>query len=536
MRIRALTSNIPGFRTIKFDPNVAVITGESIKASNARAHNLGKSTAIRIIKFVLLDGSKNFLGTLIESFPDANFCIDIEHEGVIQQYQRTLKKRKKGDVLNIEIGNIDYEYFIRFQDEFDTANPFRKPSFLGEDSTWKPRLIQLLGFDGELLAKKLRISKEAKLLEKAIETLRSAGLEKEKNETEANEIRVELKQLTASIESLRLLENDKNGIDKIINECDAILDDLRSKYYLLHKEISKIDFSISMAASLKFDFSDLESIYKEINLYFGPTLKKDMDELVKFNRAVYSNRMSVLKDMKSEKAAQLEQIKIDMEREDGKRSELIKSIISSETTEKYKQTYNRIVQLERRLVLLERDSATENIEELTEQLSRKQTEGLEAATEFSREIDNNRRKFKEISDIYSRVMREVMNISAQIEIDKKSTGNVDIVVRTYRNAKVTQELVGSTAKSISSAAVDIAMRAVQNPDKGFIIQDGILDDIDANAAGKFISTVRELAKTYNFQYIVTAIKERLPQEIKPQEIAIELNDYNDSGLLFGKRF
>ena len=133
-------------------------------------------------------------------------------------------------------------------------------------------------------------------------------------------------------------------------------------------------------------------------------------------------------------------------------------------------------------------------------------------------------------------MKEVMNIDAEIFIEKKSTGNVDLLLKSYRNSTETEELKGDTAKRISSAAIDIAIRSIQNEDQGFIIQDGVIDDVDSNTAKQFVKVVKTLAVKYGFQYILTALKDRLPDSINENDIIIELNDYTDDGLLFGFRY
>ena len=92
------------------------------------------------------------------------------------------------------------------------------------------------------------------------------------------------------------------------------------------------------------------------------------------------------------------------------------------------------------------------------------------------------------------------------------------------------------AKKISCAAFDVALRIVNNDDNGFIIHDGVIDNADKNIKSKFINAMKFRAKHYNFQYILTAISDDLPESIEKNDIVITLSDRSESELLMGKSF
>ena len=133
-------------------------------------------------------------------------------------------------------------------------------------------------------------------------------------------------------------------------------------------------------------------------------------------------------------------------------------------------------------------------------------------------------------------MLRVMKIEASIWIEKKSTGNIDLVLRSFRNGVETEELKGDTAKRISAAAIDIAIRCIQNDDSGFLAHDGVIDDVDANTAEEFVEVVKELLVAYDFQYIMTGLKDRVPPNVVNDDIIIQLHDYENEGLLMGFRY
>lgn len=535
MKIKALTSNVPSFRNVRFNEKFSIITGESREKIDSRSHNLGKTTIVKLIKFILLDGSKSFLEKIEREYPDSEFSISYEHQGHTYDFSRGFKRRKKGAAKEIDTG-VDYEYFIRFQNEFDLDSPFKKASYQGEDSTWKPRLIDLLGFRGELLLKKLRLAREIKDLGTAIKSIQSAKIDSQRRQEEISKLASERDVLIGAKNSLNIVRADEMDMRIIVKDLDERIAKLKAESYSLEKEISKIDRSISSSQSLKFDFGGVEKLYAEIEVYFSGALKQDLESLRRFNDAVFSNRLTVLSEMKSDASNRLVTITAEINRIDSERASRFASIMDDDSLRKYGEIHGRLIQLERTMALLERDIVTDNIMELQNQISIKQTEHLEAASLLSREIDNNREIFSKIASLYTRIMREVMQIDARMIVEKKTTGNLDVVVRSFRDGVDTDELKGATARKISSAAVDIAIRAIQNSDSGFIIQDGIIDEVDANAAIQFVRVVKEISNEYGFQYIMTAIKDRLPEGLDPKDIVIELNDYTDKGLLFGRRY
>ena len=155
---------------------------------------------------------------------------------------------------------------------------------------------------------------------------------------------------------------------------------------------------------------------------------------------------------------------------------------------------------------------------------------------LARNIDESRKKFEEINKIYKEIMQKVLKIDAEIKLEKNKTGNISINVKSYKNGIETDELKGDTAKKISAAAIDLAIRCVRNEDNGFIAQDSVIDNIDKNGAKEFINIVKELSKKYKFQYIMTALKEHLTDNILDEDIIIELNDNSEDGLLMGFKY
>lgn len=536
MKLVSLSSDISTFKTIIFNDNFSVITGESRKKEDSRAHNLGKTTTVKIIEFVLFNGSGGFLKVIKENFPDSGFTVKYKDENNNEcEFSRTFKIRKKGSIKEVETP-IDYEYFIRYQEEFDINNGFRKPSYRGSDLNWKPRLFGLLGFNKEYLSEKLILNSEVKELNKLIYTIKTAKIESESHKIEIDKLLEDKEVILKSINSLKFVETDNYDINTIINELDLKIYELKSKSYNYKKEISKINSSLANSSSLKVDVNYIKRIFSEVNLYFEKQLEKDFDDLESFYRSIYEDRSEILKRMIKDKEAKLFNIQDELIELDAERSFRLKELSKDNSKKKYKELYDRLVIIEKRISFLDRNFITENIQELEKQLSIKTTRSFQSSAKLSNYLDNNRERFNKINSVFSLIMKEVLQIEAKIIIEKKSTGNLDFLLKSYRNNLETEELNGATAKRISSAAIDIAIRSIENEDGGFIIQDGVIDDVDSNTANQFVKVVKKLANDYEFQYIMTALKDRLPNSVSNEDIVLELNDYLDDNLLFGFRY
>ncbi|OHD19169.1 MAG: hypothetical protein A2086_14735 [Spirochaetes bacterium GWD1_27_9] len=536
MKLVNLTSDINTFKSIKFNDDFSVITGESQKKEDSRSHNLGKTTVVKIIEYVLFSDSGGFLKKIKEKFPDSAFSVKYKDKNDNEfEFSRDFHRRENGSIKEVQT-SIEYEYFIRYQDEFDLENGFRKPSFRGGDLLWKPRLIGLLGFNENILSEKLTLNKEINDIENVIETIRKAEIKFESHRAEIDKLSQEKEIILKSIDSLKFIETDNADIEIIINELDKEISELKSKSYTYKKEIEKINSSLDNSLSYKIDVKDIKRVFSEVKLYFEKQLEKDFNDLELFYRNIYENRSVVLNKILEERKAVFSEIQNKLQQIDSQRSYRLKELSKDDSKKKYKELYDRLIVIEKRISFLERDLVKENIQELEKQLSKKQTESFISSAKLSNHIDNDREIFNKINSVYSLIMKDVMNIQAEIIIEKKSTGNVDLLLKSYRNNIETEELKGDTAKRISSAAIDIAIRSIQNEDCGFIIQDGVIDDVDSNTATQFVKVVKRLLKEYNFQYIMTSLKDRLPENIKKEDIILELNDYTEDGLLFGFRY
>lgn len=532
MKIKKISANLDTFRTVLFKNDFNVIVGDPIDTQDGRSHNLGKTTLLRIIKYVLFNGKGDFLKPIKKKHPNLIFSITYYDNETEKIFSRSFSKRQKGEPQQIET-SISYEYFIRLQDEFDIANPFRKTYFIGKDSSWKPRLAGLLGFDDTLLSNKLKLADEIKELEKAIKSLKNVNISQGQEQKEIESLESQKKSIEESLNKLELFRSDNMDLNILVQEIDSELYKIRPNIYELKTEKRKIENTLNSLPNLSFNTEKIEKIFSEVNLYFESQIKKDIADLNDFYNYLFLSRKLVIQNRKNIIDMKLTELEMKANELDERRSIILNQLINKNHIDTYNGKYKELIEIEKRLALLKQNKKSENIKKLEEQLEKKKTEHFQIAAEVSLNISSSKSKFNQINKIYSYIMKEVLKINAEIVIEIKTTGNIDIFTKSYKRDNETEELKGDTAKKISAAAVDLAIRCVQNDDSGFIVQDGVIDNLDNNTAFAFITVVKELVNQYHFQYIMTALKEKLPNNVTPDDIRIIFNDKSEQGLLMG---
>ena len=280
----------------------------------------------------------------------------------------------------------------------------------------------------------------------------------------------------------------------------------------------------------------MEEIYAELNIYFGDQIKRDLSDVEEFFRQVTKNRTTALNSMKKKIADKISVLEDDLTGLTRKRTSQLRLIISQDSIEIYRDLSTQLAQTETELSLLKQDIYKESIQTATAERNLLRTQQLSLAAAVASEIDENDSKFSLVKREYTSIMLEVMDIDAELVIEKNATGNLDFRTISWRDGVPSQELKGEMAKKISCAAFDVALRIVNNDDAGFIIHDGVIDNADKNIKKKFIEAMKSRAGKHDFQYILTAISDDLPDSVQPNDIVITLSDRSEKELLLGKTF
>lgn len=533
MRIESITSSVTTFRSITFNKDFSVILGVAKQKGEGKDHNLGKTLLIKILDNILF-GSRDSerIKKLKKRFNNPAFTLEIE----TAEGQRTIiaDYSKKRVIAFPKDVRDDYEYYIRYQDEFRTE--FRKGITRVKDRDWKPLLLELMGFDKQKLVDKYEIEETISGYEKFIEVANDAGLKKEANRTRIEEL-IKLKSaFTDSLSSLNLTQSTIATVVDIADNIDEKITDLKKDRFFKQREFASIESALNEDLFIQFPLSRIEDMYTSLRLYFGDQLKSDISEVEKFARQITSNRKTGLTSLKAKLALQIQNIDSELSKLYTMRTDRLKAITTHDAIEEYKALSNQLAEVQSELAILQQDVYKESIINANKEVSILKTQQLKLAAKVAQEIDDNFETFNEIKSEYSKIMREVMDIDAELQIIKNSTGNVEFKAISWLNGVQSEELDGEMARKISCAAFDIAIRISHSDELGFLIHDGVIDNAGRNVKEKFIQAVKKRVKQYHFQYILTAIKDADADLFSIDDICITLSDKSERDLLMGANY
>jgi len=533
MKIRKISSDIPSFRAVNFNKHFSIVLGVAKSRGEGKSHNLGKTTLIELIDHILF-GSRDSerIRAIRENFPNPVFTVELRIDGETRKIVADYSKKKKA-AFSTETRQA-YEYFIRFQDDY--KDEFRKVSIRGKDLSWKPLLLRLMGFNERPLVEKYEIESTIQDYDKFIEIAASSGMKREGRAEEIARLEARRTELIEAIGSLNFGSIEDSTSAQLASEVDARIHSAKRELFVQRKELSAVTEALRNTAFVQFTPERIEQIYADLNIYFGEQVRRDLSDVREFFAQVTDNRSTALSAMKKRLLERVSSLEAELSNLNDKRAQYLQLIVTPGSIDIYRQLSPQLAETETELSLLKQDVYRESIQTATTERNLLKTQQLTLAAKVASEIDEHDSTFREIKRHYREIMAEVMDIDSEIVIEKNSTGNLDFKTISWRDQTLSQELKGEMAKKISCAAFDVALRIVNNDDAGFIIHDGVIDNADRNIKKKFIDAMKRRSIEFNFQYIMTAISDDLPDSVESEDIVITLGDKSERELLLGKTF
>lgn len=533
MKINKLESEIATFRPVKFNDNFSIILGKPKSKVDGKSHNLGKTTLIYLIYDILFGtGASDRIKAIKNNFENPIFNLEIKTDNNIKKYDIDFSKKRK-PIFDKEVKE-NYQYFIRFQDDY--KDEFRKISIRGKDITWKPLLLRLMGFNEKPLIDKYEIEYSISDYDKFIKIASETSIANQNRKDDIDKLNTRKNEILKAIDELDLFKIESSTIRETSENIDLSIARFKRDLFIKKKELATINDSLANNTFSTLSEETLENLYKQINIYFGKQIKNDLREVSAFFKQITENRTTALRSIKKRIVDSISELEINLNKLNEKRTNHLNLIKKTESIELYKSLSNQLADTEKELSLLQQNIYKESIQTAITERSHLKSEQLRYAADVASEIDMNDEKFKSIKSEYSAIMKEVMDIDSELLIEKNSTGNVEFKTTSWKSGLISEELKGEMAKKISCAAFDVALRIVNNSDAGFIIHDGVIDNADKNIKRKYINAIKTRANKYNFQYILTAINDDLPETISEKDIVITLSDINERELLMGKSY
>lgn len=587
MKLSKLYCNNKDFKTIKFKDKFNIIVGYGNKLSENDSHNLGKTSIINLIDYMLLKDIKkskeHFLIKKEEFFKDYIFFLELKYD---ENLYVTIKREVNNKKVSLKKHNLEDQNFILEEEwdfenislaeakknlndlfSYDVKSNFRK--FLKfilrtqkdydfkfkknevKDIQWKPYVMEMLGYNLNDFNELYKIRAEKEELEKQLSEYKDdyfKELEEKKNVKEICENKIaELENLVKNYDYYKI---DDNVNDELINKINNEISKLNKEKYNLSFDIENIKKNINYNINT-LDILELQEIYKEVKIYFGDSLKKDYNALLEFNKQISKERVENLKKLLTLKEKELEKVNamlIEKNREQHKFFKILeanktvaKILLHNEELNKYKLKYT---ELSKELEYMEKNiqknqSLKDKINSLNTLLSK-----------TNLEITSNKNLLKKaISDNFSKYTKKIFfDSEGKISIYSNSEGfpEMDIKLYSTANGQITAEDNGNNYNKHIKCCFDLSIIIGYKEEKKryfqFAFHDGSIEASDNKLKINFIDLVTELCEKYDIQYITTAIYDEISEKdvfdkIDERNIILKLDDSEDySGTLFGKRF
>jgi uncharacterized protein YydD (DUF2326 family) len=588
MKLSQLYAN-KNFKNIKFNDGINLVLGKVTKKLDYKkdSHNLGKTTLIAVIDFMLLkenldshifnEYKDKFVGYVffleiqlnkggyltirrgIDNHSKVSFKLtDISHNCLNEEAwdRSNLAIKKAKDFLNEQLAfNIlekyDFRksvtYLLRSQKDYNDVFQLAKFS-KGKHEDWKPFIFDMLGFNGSLLEEKYEADNdiaEQKSLISGIKNKFSVDTEEIDKIKGAIEIkREEQKELQEQIDNFNFYQQERKLNRELIEDIEKRISELNTVEYNLDYDLEKLNESLSNHIS--FDIEQLKRIYADSQIYFPENLTKDYKQLEDFNKRITEERNKYLKEKLIETTEKLKTTRISLQAYDNKRNTLLSVLKDKDSFKKFKTYQIDLTKVEGDISRLEEKLKSINtIDTLNEQV-KKMVDKLDNLKEqINHQINSDENKiYPEIRRIFRNIFKYIFNTPALIYIKQNGQGNVEFEVEVSKEneIEITAEGKGNTYQKMLCISFDLALLVAYYKFSfyRFVYHDGSLEGLDNRRKIQYLNLIRDYCTKYNIQYILTSIQDDIPPEVlktfKKPEICLTLDDSGDKGRLFEMSF
>jgi uncharacterized protein YydD (DUF2326 family) len=577
------------FKNVEFNSGINLVLAKVTKKLdlNRDSHNLGKTTLIAVIDFMLLKelDSTHIFYQYKTSFSGYTFYLEILlNTGSYLTIRRSVDQptrisfklskisskligEKKWDHAHVSFGkaqdllneflafdvlkNWDYRksvtYFLRSQKDYHDV--FQLSKFAkGKDIDWKPFMFDLLGFNGQLLTDKYRLDTDIEEQNKFISSLKTKfavdaeELDKIKGAIELK--REEKRELEEQIDNFNFYNQERRLNKELVEDIERMISDLNSQEYNLEYEIDKINDSFKNKIS--FDINQLKKIYADAQIFFPDNLVNDYKQLEEFNKKITEERDKYLEERLVQTTNELIAVRSSLLEYNQRRNKILSVLKDKDAFKKFKsyqidltKVEGEISKLHEKLNSIDKISVlNDHIKQLTDELQKFIREiGLQIAT-----ADN--KIYSEIRKQFRNIFKYIVNSPAIIFLRQNKEGNVEFKVDVSKpdEVEVTAEGKGNTYEKLLCISFDMAVLIAYHKKSffRFVYHDGALEGLDNRKKENYINLIRRSCEAHNIQYIFTSIQDDIPPHLlrtfKPHEICLTLDDKGDSGKLFGFSF
>lgn len=597
MKIARIYSNLAtAFLPIRLngidDEKLSVVFGRITRPrdSSRDSHNLGKTTLIHLIDFLLLrdvSDKTSFLLKHFDRFQQFVFYLELQSHGggfvtvrraVEESTKISLKRHAKRDQDLRNAGEEDWDhfdipidtarqlldsyldlqvvkpwnyrkgvsYFLRtqadYQDYFQISK-FQK----GQDSEWKPYLAHLVGLNFALLESKYELDSQIEDLEKR-KGERQAEIQIDEKEFSKLSMqldidRAEVARTAALLDDFDFREEEKRVNKELIEGVERRISDLNSEIYKVGYDLDEMRNSLAQGFSFRSD--SVRQIFEETKTYVPENLLRDYDELVGFNRKLTTERNKLLKGQIRELEGELEKLNAEALELNLRRVHYLELLRTADAFKKFKALQREHAAQRAQLTYRETQMhRLSQVREMTRELRGLEIKRKQLVDEITNETERDNLVKTRIALEFHSLVRRVLDLNGSFYVAMNRSGNVEFVVETKlseKSAEVSSQSEGTSYKKLLCALFDIALLTTYatQPFYHFVYHDGIFEGLDTRKRRVLLLLLREIAAKYRIQYMLSTIDSDLPRdeddkkiEFPQDEIVLELSDQGTKGRLF----
>ncbi len=584
MKLSKLYAN-KSFKNIVFNDGLNLVLAKVTKRLdlNKDSHNLGKTTLIAVIDFMLLKEVKeeHIFKKYQEKFSGYVFFLEIclnsgEYLTIrravdiptkisfkLTKVSTNLLNEENWDKPNIGFDKAgialnDYlafdilkqwqyrksvTYFLRSQKDYNDVFQLSKFS-KGKDIDWKPFMFDLLGFNGNLLTEKYEADNNVSEQKSFINSLKSKfAVDTEEVDKIKGAIDLkasEQKELQEQIDNFNFYQQERNLNKELVEDVESKIAELNSTEYNLEFDLDKTKQSFTQ--NISFDIDQLKGIYAETQIFFPDNLVKDYKSLEEFNKRITEERNKYLEEKIVTLTKQLKEIRILLQSYNNKRNQILSVLKDKDSFKKFKSYQIDLSKVEGEISRLDEKLKSIDKIEVFNQEIKKYNETLERIKEEIQSAirGNDNIYYSEIKRMFYNIFKYIFNTPAVIYTKQNKQGNVEFIVEVTKENEVdiTAEGKGNTYQKMLCISFDLAVLIAYHKKSfyRFVYHDGALEGLDNRKKTNFINIIRRHCAENNLQYIFTSIEHDIPSEIlktfTEKEICLTLNDSGDKGKLF----
>ncbi|MCM3587357.1 DUF2326 domain-containing protein [Mesobacillus maritimus] len=599
MKINQIYSNKKEFKWVKFNEQLNVILGvkKDREKTDSDSHNLGKSTLISVIDFMFLQkvsGNNHLFKKNYNLFKDYTFFMELKkdeknyvtikrdirnntkislkfHSEPFQDYREnqiwdltdlplTTTKPEKNPkiILNNYFGFINSEkynyrkylgYFLRTQYDYDEV--FKLKKFAGSQMDWKPALLELLGFKGDFLSRKLslenQISLTKKYLEQMKEELKVTDYEVDVIQSLIDDKVEDKKKLKEKIDRFDFYNKERENNKLLVEKIESKISQLNTMEYNLSYEIEKIKNSLHR--NFEFDFKKIETIFNQAKVLFGNQIKKGYNELVQFNNDIIKERSTYQEKVLQKKNNQLEKIRDSLKELNEERKTTLSGLQNTDTMKKFKNFQSELINVENEISnLLNKLDNVDIIKSINKKLENLDKEFDKSISDLKEHLEEPNSGYVELKNNFRSLAKEILGESAILYYKVNQNNNPDFYTEfvNINESSINAQSDGYSYKKMLCVCFDLALLITYSSRNffKFVYHDGVYESMSDTRKIKFLDKIRSVCDEYDIQYILTTLSDDIPMDsnnnpynFKEEEIILTLHDDDDnSGRLFSRKF